>query len=190
MTRHHATVPFRLALALLGLAMLAGCGAIESVNPFSSGSAAGSAAACPAATILRPLTQTAVFVPGVEHTPTNVAFYGILNDVSVKCERSGGAMHAALDVVVIGARGPSARGGTGVDLQYFVAVTGPNDTILSKRSLPVHVAIAADAKRGGVTDHIDEAIPLAGLPAGQVGIVLGFQLAPDVIDFYKHYRGI
>ena len=81
-------------------------------------------------------------------------------------------------VVVIGERGPSARGGTGVDLQYFVAVTGPNDAILSKRSLPVHVAIPADARRAGVTDHIEETIPLAGQAPGRLTIVLGFQQTP------------
>jgi len=147
------------------------------------------AATCPTATILRPLAQTAVFGPGAEHNPTGVAFYGILDDVTVKCDQSGGAIRASLDVVVIGERGPSAGGGAGIDVQYFVAVTGPNDAILSKRSLPLHVAVAANARRGGVTDHIEERIPLAGLTPGQVTIVLGFQLTPDVIDFYKHYRG-
>jgi len=171
---------------------LAGCGTISAINPFSSGPKGGAAtgnAACPTATILRPLAQTATFAAGMEHNPTGVAFYGILDDVSVKCERVGGALRAALDVVVIGERGPSARGGAGVDLQYFVAVTGPNDQILSKRSLPVHIAIPPDARRAGVTDHVEQTISLAGLPPSQLTIVLGFQLAPDVVEFYRHFRG-
>ncbi len=147
------------------------------------------AATCPTAAILRPLAQTAVFAPGAAHQPTGVAFYGILDDVSAQCDRAGDAVHEALDVVVIGERGPSARGGTGVDLQYFIAVTGPGDTILSKRSLPIHIAIPADKRRAGVTDHIEETIPLKGLPPGQINIVLGFQQSPDVVDFYRHYRG-
>jgi hypothetical protein len=118
-----------------------------------------------------------------------VAFYGILSDVSAKCERSGDSLRASLDVVVIGERGPAAGGGTGVDLQYFVAVTGPNQAILSKRSFPVHIAIAADAKRAGVTDHIEQTIGLAGQAPGDLGIVLGFQQSPEIVDFYKHFRG-
>lgn len=178
-----------LALSLLLLAGLSGCGWTSSLFG-GSGKGAPAGPACPVATILKPLAQTAVFAPGVERNPTGVAFYGILDDVSAKCEQAGNAIHASLDVVVIGERGPSARGGTGVDLQYFVAVTGPNDTVLSKRSLPVHVAIPANARRAGVTDHIEETIPLAaGVTPGQLTIDLGFQLSPEVVDFYRHYRG-
>jgi len=180
-----------LALALCGLASLAGCGTVESLNPFSGGSngSGGSAATCPTVAILHPLAQTAVFVPGATPEPISVAFYGILDDVSSHCERDGDAIRATLDVVVIGERGPAARGGTGVDLQYFVAVTGPNQAILSKRSLPVHVAIPADAKRAGVTDHIEETIPLTDGKVGNLNIVLGFQQSPQVVDFYHHFRG-
>ena len=180
----------RLALVLLGGAMLAGCSTISALNPFaSSPSSGGSAASCPTAAILHPLAQTAVFAPGAAHEPLGVAFYGILDDVSVKCESEGGTLRAALDVIVIGERAPAARGGAGVDLNYFVAVTGPGEAILSKRSFAVHVAIPADAKRAGVTDHIVETIPLAGNAPGALNIVLGFQQGPDVIDFYKHFRG-
>jgi hypothetical protein len=185
--RHRRPVCVPAALVLAAITTLSGCSWTSSL--LSSSKSTDAAAACPTATILRPLAQTAVFAPGAEHNPTGVSFYGILDDVSVKCDRSGGALHAALDVVVIGERGPSARGGTGVDLQYFVAVTGPNDAILSKRSLPVHIAIPADARRSGVTDHIEEVIPLAGQAPGQLAIDLGFQLSPDVVDFYRHFRG-
>lgn len=180
------------AVALCGLATLAGCGTVESLNPFSggsSGSGGSAAATCPVVTILHPLAQTAVFTPGAPPEPISVAFYGILDDVSSHCERDGAAIRATLDVVVIGERGPAARGGNGVDLQYFVAVTGPSQTILSKRSLPVHIAIPADAKRAGVTDHIEETIPLAGGNPSSIRIVLGFQQSPAVVDFYHHFHG-
>lgn len=178
----------RLALAVLGLGALCGCSWTSSLFSFSK-SKEPEAASCPTATILRPLAHTAVFAPGAEHNPIGVAFYGILDDVSAKCEREGSAVRASLDVIVIGARGPAARGGNSVDLQYFVAVTGPHDTILSKRTLPVHIAIPADSKRAGVTDHIDETIPLGGLTPGQLTIDLGFQQSPEVVDFYRHFRG-
>lgn len=173
---------------MLGAVGLAGCSTVSSLNPFSSGPGAASAA-CPTAAILHPLAQTAVFAPGAKPQPMGVAFYGVLDDVRVKCDRTGDALQASLDIVVIGERGPAAGAATGVDLQYFVAATGPNQSILSKRSLPVHIAVPADAKRAGVTDHIEEAIPLAGNPPGAVNIVLGFQQSPEIIDFYRHFRG-
>ena len=100
------------------------------------------------------------------------------------------ALHASLDVIVIGERGPAAGKGDGVDLQYFVAVTGADQAVLSKRSFAVHIAIPADAKRAGVTDHIEETIPLAGQAPGDLSIVLGFQQSPEVVDFYRHFRGL
>jgi hypothetical protein len=182
----------RVALMLFGLAALSGCSTVSALNPFSSSSAPSSAppaAPCPSAVILRPLAQTAVFAAGAARQPTGVAFYGVLSDVDAKCDAVGGAVHASLDVVVIGERGPAAGKGDGVDLQYFVAVTGADQAILSKRSFPVRIAIPADAKRAGITDHIDETIPLAGRAPGDLSIVVGFQQSPEIVDYYRHFRG-
>jgi hypothetical protein len=186
--RLRAAALVRRTAVLIAATALAGCSVVSSLNPFSSGPSP-SAAACPATTILSPLTHTAVFAPGREHTPIGVAFYGILDDVSAKCHSAGGALHVALDVVVIGERGPAAGGGTAVNLDYFVAVTGPGEALISKRTLPVTVAIPAGTKRAGVTDHLEETIPLAGLRPAQLTIDLGFQQSADVVDFYRHFRG-
>lgn len=175
---------------LLALAALSGCSTVSSW--FSSSPAESKAlpaAPCPSAVILRPLSQTAAFAPSAARQPTGVAFYGLLSDVDAKCEALGGAVRASLDVVVIGERGPAAGKGDSVDLQYFVAVTGADQAILSKRSFAVRIAIPADAKRAGITDHIEETIPLAGRAPGDLSIVLGFQQSPEIVDFYRHYRG-
>jgi hypothetical protein len=173
---------------MLGVATLSGCSTVTSL--FSSAEPGGPPpASCPTAAILRPLAQTAVFAPGAAHQPTGVAFYGVLSDVSAKCDRSGDALQVSLDIVIIGERGPAAGQGDGVDLQYFIAATGPNQAILSKRSFAVRIAIPANARRAGVTDHIEETISLAGYRVGELGIVLGFQQSPEVVDFYKHFRG-
>ena len=141
--------------------------------------------------MLRPLSQTAIFRPSAEVQPTNVAFYGILSDVEAKCDQAGGAVRALLEVVIIGERGPAAAamGTNSLDLQYFVAVTGPDQTILSKRTLPVRIDIPQNARRAGVTDRIEEIIPVGPTPASQLNIMLGFQQGPDVVDFYRRFRG-
>ena len=174
---------------LLAAVSLAGCSTISSLNPFASGAGGQAIPACPPAAVLRPLSQTAVFRPGAQPQPTNVAFYGILSDVEAKCDQAGGMLRASLDVVIIGERGPAAGGAGAVDLQYFVAVTGPDQTILSKRTLPVHIDIPGDARRAGITDHLEEAISLGGRPPGQLNIMLGFQQGPEVVDFYRRFRG-
>jgi len=38
--------------------------------------------------------------------------------------------------------------------------------------------IPADAKRAGISDHIEEIIPLGGRSAGDLNVVLGFQQKP------------
>ncbi len=174
----------RTALALCGLAALSGCGWFS-----SSSDPKGAAASCPSAVILRPLAQTAVFAPGAARQPAGVAFYGVLSDVEVKCDRIAGALRASLEIVLVGERGPAAGAAGTLDLQYFVAVTGPDQAILSKRTLPVRIAIAPDARRSGVSDRIEEIIPLAGRPPGDLSIVLGFQQTPEVVEFYRNFRG-
>jgi hypothetical protein len=168
------------------LGVLAGCSWFSSS---SSQSSAPPTASCPTTAILHPLAQTAVFAPGATHQPMGVAFYGVLSEAKATCDRAGDALHVTLDIVVIGERGPAAGTGNGVDLQYFVAVTGPNQAILSKRSLPIRIALPADVKRAGVTDRLTQTIPLAGRAPGDLNIVVGFQQNPDVVDFYRHFRG-
>jgi hypothetical protein len=174
----------RALVAAIGVASLSACGLFGA----SSAKDEKPAAACPSAAILRPLAQTAVFAPGAAAQPMGVAYYGVLSEVDAKCERAGDAVRASLDVVVVGERGPAAKGDA-VDLQYFVAVTGPDQSVLSKRSFPVQIAIPPGTRRAGVTEHIEETIPLGGRPASELNIVLGFQQGPEVVEFYKHFRG-
>lgn len=165
--------------------MLAGCQYL----PFSSSkpSTTAVAQACPTAVILRPLSNTVEFGPGAKRGPDNATFYGLLSEASIKCERTGDTLRMKLDVIVIAERGLVAKGNT-VDLNYFVAVVGPDQAILSKRPFAVRIDLGS-AKRAGVTDHIEEAIPLGGRKPGDLAVDVGFQQTPDVIEFFKHFRG-
>jgi hypothetical protein len=171
--------------ALLALLGLSGCGWFSGS---SSSSKSASADACPSAVVLRPLANTAVFAPGPERRPENVAFYGLLSEADLKCKYTGDAMRIDLDAVIVGERGPSGKGDT-VELPYFVAVTAPDQTILSKRPFAVRIAFEANQKRAGVTDHIEETIPLDGRKGADLNVVLGFQQSPEVVEFYKRFRG-
>ncbi|MGE0257843.1 MAG: hypothetical protein AB7T18_03705 [Alphaproteobacteria bacterium] len=181
----------RVALALSAViavsVAVSGCGWFSSSS--SSEPATSSPGACPTVAILRPLSQTAVFAPGAPRQPTGVAFYGILSDVESKCVRSGDSVRVTIDTVIIGERGPASGAATGVDLQYFVAATAAGDTILSKRTLPVQMTIPAATRRAGITDHVEEWVSLGGRSPTEVNVVLGFQQSPEVVQFYKNYRG-
>ncbi len=129
-----------------------------------------------------------MFGSGLEARPENAAFYGLLSEVDRTCDYTADAVRMTLDVIVIGQRGPAAKGDA-VDLAYFVAVTGPDQTVLSKRPFSVRIAFDPDQIRAGVTDHIVETIPLGGHRGSDITLLVGFQQTPQVVDFYKHFRG-
>jgi hypothetical protein len=138
--------------------------------------------------VLRPLSNTAAFGAAPERRPENVAFYGLLSEADLKCEYSVGAVKVALDAIIVGERGPATKGDV-VDFPYFVAVTGPDQSIISKRPFTVRIVFDGTQKRAGVTDHIEQTIPLDGRKGSDLNILLGFQQNPEVVDFYKHFRG-
>jgi len=166
---------------LLGLLALTGCG-------WFSSSSSKQAEACPSAVVLRPLSNDAVFGPAPERRPDNVAFYGLLSEAELKCDYTPGAVHISLDTIVIGERGPAAKGDA-VNFQYFVAVTGPDQAIISKKPFAVSIAFDSTQKRAGITDHIEETIPLGNRNGTDLNVLVGFQQSPEVVDFYKHFRG-
>ncbi len=168
------------AAAVAGLLVLSGCSWFSSSSP--------PVETCPPAAILRPLANTAVFGAAAERNPQNVAFYGLLSEVDRKCDYAGDAMHLSLDVIVVGQRGPASKGDA-VDLTYFVAVTGPGQSIIAKKPLTLRIGFEPNQIRAGVTDHIEETVALAGHKGTDLNILLGFQQSPDIVDFYKNYRG-
>jgi hypothetical protein len=185
--RRYAQYPVRFARSaasavVLGLLLaLSGCGWFSSSSKTTE-------AACPSAVVLRPLSNTAVFGASPERRPDNVAFYGLLSEADLKCDYAGDAVRVTLDAIVIGERGPASKGDA-VDFQYFVAVTGPDQAIISKKPFAVRIAFEGAQKRSGVTDHIEETIPLGGRKGADLNVLLGFQQSPEVVDFYKHFRG-
>jgi hypothetical protein len=177
--------PTALAAALVCLATLSGCGHV----PFIGKSTDETAAACPGAAVLKPLSQTATFAgPGDGMRPTDVVYYGILSEINAKCSTNGDTLHASLDVIIAAERGPATKGDS-VDLTYFLAVVGPGETILGKTSYGVRVDVPHDARRAGIDDHIEADIPLGGQAPGALQIVAGFQQTPQTVDFYQHFRG-
>jgi hypothetical protein len=175
--------------ALFGLVVLSGCswaaGWFGSSEPPARPIVEPNA--CPTAAILRPLAQTAIFAPGQPPQAAGLAFSGLLSEVDSSCDRAGDAVRLKLDTVVVGERGPAAGPAGAVDLWYFVAVTGPDQTILSKRLFPVHIEIPPNAKRAGVSDHVEETIPLGGRRPGDLAVVLGFQQSGEAAEYYRHY---
>ncbi|HEV2187888.1 MAG TPA: hypothetical protein VGR70_11810 [Stellaceae bacterium] len=172
--------------AVIALVLLSACSG--GWNPFAKKSQPTAAPACPVAAILRPLANTVLFAPGAEQKPLYVAWTGIFSDITATCRLEGDILHASLDNVIIGERGPAGRSND-ADFNYFVALTAADQTILGKKLFSVHVTLAPDAKRAGVTDHVEVAFSTGGRALSDLNLMVGFQLTPDAVQFYKNYRG-
>ena len=173
-------------LAAVGFALLASCSWVPFVGKKSDKPAM---PACPVAVILHPLANTAVFGGGPSDLkPLNVAWYGVYSDISATCKMTGDTLHASLDNVIVAERGPASHGND-VDFNYFVALTGSDQTILGKKSFAVHITVPDKAKRGGVDDHVEVAFATGGRPLSDLNITVGFQESPQAVEFYKNFRG-
>ena len=53
----------------------------------------------------------------------------------------------------------------------------------------MQIAVPAGGRRAGITDHVEEWVPLAGRSPGEVRVLLGFQQSPEAVQFYKNFRG-
>jgi hypothetical protein len=180
--RRHSSIVAAASLAL-GVASLAACSWV----PFVGKKTPAPAVACPVASVLKPVANTVVFV-GSEYKPLYVAWFGLLSDTTATCTVNGDTLHVVLDNVIVAERGPSARSND-VDLSYFVALTTADQTILGKKMFSVHVAVPPAEKRGGVNDHVEVAFATGGRPTTDFNLLVGMQLGPEAMDFYKHYPG-
>lgn len=169
---------------MVGLAALSSCSWVPFIGKKTEQAAA---PACPVAAILRPLANTVVFGPGVEQKPLYVSWTGIFSDIQASCVAAGGTLHATLDNVIVAERGPTGHGND-VDFDYFVALTGSDQTILGKKVFSVHVTVPPDAKRAGISDHVEVAFATGGRPLSDLNIMVGFQESPAALNFYKTYR--
>jgi hypothetical protein len=175
-------------LAAFGLALLASCSYIPFVGGKKSEKSA--SPSCPTSVILHPLANTAVFNPTAtgDLKPLDVAWYGVYSDMSVSCTITGDTLHAVIDNVIVAERGPAAKGND-VDFNYFISLTGPDQAILGKKSLAVHITVPDKAKRGGVSDHVELAFAMGGRPIADLNITAGFLQTQQAIEFYKNFRG-
>ena len=73
--------------------------------------------------------------------------------------------------------------------RYFAAVADSASGSAASASSGHSAKTRTSGKRSGVTDHIEETIALGGRQGTDLNIVVGFQQSPEVVDFYKKFRG-
>jgi len=53
----------------------------------------------------------------------------------------------------------------------------------------VRIEVTGGQKRAAVDDHIETTIPLGGHKASDLNVDIGFNQSPEVIEFYRRFRG-
>lgn len=85
-----------------------------------------------------------------------------------------------MNLPVMVTRGPAAGTDPAVTVGYFVAVTGPDQTVLTREAFSLSIAPPANQLSSGLVETLETEIPLpAGRDSGAYQVLVGLQLTPD-----------
>ncbi len=163
-------------LVALAAALLAGCSSMggEKLN-----------LACPKVGILGEAARVTVFGAGAGQGPTNVAANAVVGDFSGNCTYDETGVTIDVSVALVAERGPALVGDQ-VALTYFVAISKPDGTIVTKQVFPTTIEFKGNAPRAGSREDLQPHIPLAkGVDARGYQVLLGFQLTPAQLDYNR-----
>jgi hypothetical protein len=143
---------------------------------------------CPVAGVLSDLDTVHEYRPGPGRDLTDLQFTAALGDVKGTCKYTAKGVDAEMTVVILGERGPALDRDT-VEVEYFVAVTGPDNRVLNKEVFRTTLSFAGGRNRTGSGEELVETIPL---PKGADGSLyrteVGFQLTPEQVEINRRRR--
>jgi hypothetical protein len=129
-----------------------------------------------------------LFRAGPGRDVNDIEFEAEIGDIRAGCEIKGGQVAVRTKVAIFAARGPAAAGKP-LALAFFVAVTDPAGRIVAKEVFESPFEFKPNQRRAGVTEEIDQAIPLAGQArAEDYDILVGFQLSADQLEYNRRSR--
>ena len=173
----------RTLVPLLALPVL-GCSA---PNPILA------AISCPQYAVLYQASTVTRFAPGAAQLPANAVLTAAMSDLELACIFDFEQNQTEIDLrFVIGARrGPAAAAGqTQQTLPYFVAVLGPDQSMISKE---LFQRVVDPGNRPFVNTNIvvsDTVLRLAAnTQVGQYQVLVGFQLTPEELAYNTAQAG-
>ena len=166
-----------LALAAAAV-LLGGCGLFDNTPP----------PPCPRISILRDAERVTLFRAGPGRDVNDIEFEAEIGEIRAGCEIKGGQVAVRTQVAIFAARGPAAAGKP-LALAFFVAITDPGGRIIAKEVFESPFEFKTNQQRAGVTEEIDQAIPLAGkVQAEDYDILVGFQLSAEQLEYNRRRR--
>lgn len=159
------------AAVVAGTALVAGCaGGGEELPPV----------ACPDARILAGLESTNVFRGEASRgAEADLAYSAALQNIAGGCTYAEDGLTLNMTVDVVIDPGP-ALSGTTVAVPWFIAVAGPDGTIIDKQNLTANVAIAEGGARSGSREAIEQRYAGVGTDRGPAySLFLGLEIDRD-----------
>ncbi len=144
---------------------------------------------CPGIMVLGDAERLTQFKEGEGRDLIDVRYEATISNLTLQCFFKEGRVEVIAGFDLVATRGPAAGGQVG-EFPFFVAVTGPDDAIMAKEVFSSRLEFGPNRRRAGVVEQIDEIIPLAeGQKAEDFEVLIGFQLAPDQLDYNRRRRG-
>jgi hypothetical protein len=155
--------------------------------------------ACPAAGFMPEASSIAFFAHAVKNpSPADVNVYAVLRNLEGSCKTShNNQTEIALRFDAVAQKTPAGKSISQQNLSYFIALLGPDDTILQRARFYTTVPFTkkkTDAKNidgdTGISseEHVIK-IPLTKPEdATHDRILIGFLLTPEQLDFNKAYH--
>jgi hypothetical protein len=148
------------------------------------------ARSCPTAGVVAELRRHQVYRDGPGRDLTDLRFTAGFGDVRGDCGYDRDNLDVELTVPVVAERGP-ALDVNSVDIEYFVAVTGPDRRILNKQPFHVRLDFSGGKNRANAIDElvIDRIKLPKGVDGGAYAIEVGFQLTPQEVEENRRRGG-
>jgi hypothetical protein len=136
---------------------------------------------CPRVLLVPGFEEATVWRAGAGRDLTDARYRLQIVDAQGTCKFDKDSLSVDLTVRILAERGPAAGAEGPADLDYFVALADPQQTILNKELFRIRVDLPPGQTRGGFPDEIQ--MPRIPLPrreaAPEYSILLGFQLSPE-----------
>lgn len=119
---------------------------------------------------------------------SDVTFTAEVVDIEANCSYDRTSVNVELKALLAVTRGPADRNRV-VDLDYFVAITDPQQTPVAKQPFRVRFEFRDQITRLSRVEELEQRIPLRDLRLGpRYQIVIGFQLTEDELAYNRSLR--
>lgn len=157
------------ALVAAMLPGLAGCGTADDQGPPPE-------QPCPRVALLEGAARFTVPPADASQDPQALRYVAALSGIRSTCQYTDGGVEVDIGFNVLAERGPALQGDS-IDLSYFVATVGPDQSILSKQMLSAEITFAEGQQTAGVIETMTARLPVSSPAEGmEHALYIGFQL--------------